>query len=154
MTSSQTVETHPPIVAAPRRSLVEKPIERVARLLKKSVQGTMRRLGYQFVRFPAPESYDFQIGRYLRNLDVNLVLDVGAHEGEFYTQLRRAGYTGRIASFEPVPASFERLQAVAAGDEHWTGYNTALGSAPGRLRINVPDSTGFASFWFSAIASF
>jgi FkbM family methyltransferase len=134
------------IVAGASSMPAEGAAERVTRLIKRSTQGIMRHFGYQVMRFPAPESYDSQIGRYLQNFGVNIVLDVGAHEGEFYSQLRRAGYRGQIVSFEPVPASFERLKEVTRGDSHWRGYHVALGREVGRLNINVPDSTGFASF--------
>jgi FkbM family methyltransferase len=115
-------------------------------LLKRMVQRVVHRFGYQLTRFPAPESYDAQIGRFLRGVGVNCILDVGAHEGEYYMQVREAGYRGRIVSFEPVPASFQRLQVIAGRDPLWRGYNIALGNESGLLEINVPDSTGFASF--------
>ena len=59
---------------------------------------------------------------------------------------RQTGYDGRIVSFEPVPESFEQLRRVAESDPHWCGYDIALGHEAGTLPINVPDSTGFASF--------
>jgi FkbM family methyltransferase len=146
MSAGETSMRCPSIAATPQHISVEGAAERISRLIKKSVQGAVRRFGYQLTRFPAPESYDAQIGRYLRHIGANIVLDVGAHEGEYYSQLRRSGYAGRIVSFEPVPASFERLRTVAGNDPLWKGYPLALGSAAGRLNINVPDSTGFASF--------
>ena len=58
---------------------------------------------------------------------VNLVLDVGANRGQYAKRLRRAGYRGRIASFEPVPDVFERLRQAAAGDPRWSVHPYALG---------------------------
>jgi FkbM family methyltransferase len=114
--------------------------------VKQSIQCVLNRMGYQILRFPAPHSYVRHILTLFAALGVNCVIDVGAHEGEFYQLLRRNGYDGRIVSFEPVPESFERLRRVAEGDPHWRGYNVALGCEAGSLPINVPDSTGFASF--------
>src|SRR5256886_1403760 len=115
-------------------------------LFKRGLQRIFKRFGYQIMRFPAPHSHERHIRRLLSTLAVNCVLDVGAHEGEFYQLLRQTGYGGRVVSFEPVPDSFARLQRVAAGDPHWRGYNVALGREAGTLPINVPDSTMFASF--------
>ena len=58
---------------------------------------------------------------------VNLVIDVGANRGQYAKRLRRAGYRGRIASFEPVPDVFERLREAAAGDPRWSVHPFALG---------------------------
>jgi len=115
-------------------------------LLKRGIQHIFKRFGYQIMRFPALHSHERHIHKLLSTLAVNCVLDVGAHKGEFYQFLRRAGYGGRVVSFEPLPESFARLRQVAAGDPDWRGYNVALGRETGTLPINVPDSTGFASF--------
>jgi FkbM family methyltransferase len=114
--------------------------------VKRQVQGLLNRRGYQVLAFPAPQSYERHIRALLSTLDVNCVIDVGAHMGEFYQLLRGLGYAGRIVSFEPVPQSFDVLRRTAAGDRAWRGYNMALGREAGRKAINVPDSTGFASF--------
>ena len=114
--------------------------------LKSSIKRGVRALGYQVARYPPADSYEAQLARFLKGLNINLVLDVGAHEGEYYRKLREVGYRGRIASFEPVPESFKRLESVASGDENWRGYQLALGNRPCRRDIKVPRSTGFASF--------
>jgi FkbM family methyltransferase len=115
-------------------------------LVKRGIQSVLNRLGYQVLQCPAPHSYERHIRELLLGLDVNCVIDVGAHEGEFYRLLRQAGYTGAIVSFEPLPESFIELRREAAGDPKWRGYNLALGTETGRKAINVPDSTGFTSF--------
>src|SRR5262245_4425212 len=115
-------------------------------LVKRGIQGVLHRIGYQVQRFPAPNSYDRHIRALVSSLDVNCVIDVGAHTGEFYRFMRRVGYSGRIVSFEPVPDSFARLRREAAEDPNWRGYDLALGAERGLKPINVPDSTGFTSF--------
>ena len=73
--------------------------------------------------------------------DVNLVVDVGANTGQYGERLRRAGYTGRIVSFEPVPEAFAELERTAAADPAWTAYPYALGRADGTTTINVVPGT-------------
>ena len=79
-------------------------------------------------------------------LGINLVLDVGAHVGEYAGFLRRNGYTGRIVSFEPVASNYEVLQRTALRDDLWDTLNVALGSEEGESQINVTNSTVFSSF--------
>jgi FkbM family methyltransferase len=114
-------------------------------LAKRVIQGALHRLGYQVQQFPAPHSYERHIRGLLLRLDVNCVIDVGAHKGEFYRLLRQAGYSGTIVAFEPLPDSFVQLCREAAGDQNWRGYNLALGTETGLKSINVPDSAGFTS---------
>jgi FkbM family methyltransferase len=79
-------------------------------------------------------------------VDINCVIDAGAHFGEYGRWLREIGYTGRIISFEPVRASYERLRESAKGDASWMTNNLALGRGNASLEINVPDYSVFASF--------
>ena len=60
--------------------------------------------------------------------------------------LRRNGYTGRIASFEPVSDSFQRLADHSAGDPGWEPFRMALGSEDGSAEINVSEQRVFSSF--------
>jgi len=73
--------------------------------------------------------------------DVNLVVDVGANTGQYGERLRRAGYTGRIVSFEPVPDAFAELERTAAADPAWSAYPYALGREDGTTTINVVPGT-------------
>jgi FkbM family methyltransferase len=58
---------------------------------------------------------------------VNCVFDAGAHTGQYAKRLRKAGYTGRIVSFEPTSAAFARLEQAAAKDHDWRVYRCGLG---------------------------
>jgi FkbM family methyltransferase len=77
----------------------------------------------------------------LTRYEVNCVLDVGANRGQYGRLLRRAGYTGRIVSFEPVPPEFELLEQAAAGDPEWEVHPVALGSSDGSLEMHVTPGT-------------
>ena len=78
-------------------------------------------------------------------LAVNCVIDVGANEGQWARALRAAGYVGRIVSFEPIRASFEKLRAAAAGDADWHVHHLALGDADGSLVLKRTEDPLFAS---------
>ena len=64
------------------------------------------------------------------------VLDVGANEGLYGEAMRKAGFTGRIYSFEPLPDAFALLAKRAAHDSKWTVEKAACGDAKGTLEIH------------------
>lgn len=103
-------------------------------------------IGYDLVR----TSRNVLLHRHLRNLfnllRIDCVLDVGANYGQYGTLLRDLGYQGRIISFEPVAASYQRLLATAERDRNWDTYNFALGAVEEEREIHVTAASDFASF--------
>jgi FkbM family methyltransferase len=99
----------------------------------------------QHIRKDQP-TLETHLSQLLPKLGIDCLLDVGANHGQYGSMLRRCGYKGRIASFEPVKASFEILRAKAAKDPQWSVYNYALGAKPGTSMIHVSRSTVMASF--------
>ena len=73
----------------------------------------------------------------LRELEVNIVLDVGANLGQYARSLRANGYAGRIVSFEPVPHIADRLEKRASGDPDWQVLRCALGDRDETAEIHV-----------------
>src|SRR5512132_480081 len=108
-----------------------RPAARLARV-------ALHMMGLEAVRVPGPErrlifmdrrtrravAPDLLVHDHLRGLferyAIDCVLDVGANVGQYGTELRHAGYRGRLLSFEPVPAPAARRRQAAAGDPEWT----------------------------------
>lgn len=88
-----------------------------------------RRRRQWFEREKALTSYAMgeHVAAILRKYEVNVVVDVGANRGQYAKRLRRAGYKGLIASFEPVPEVFEQLREAATRDPLWSVHPYALG---------------------------
>ena len=77
---------------------------------------------------------------------ITLVLDVGANVGQYAQRLRRAGYDGRIVSFEPLSAAHAQLQRAAAGDARWiVAPRLALGDCDVPLIVNVSAESDMSS---------
>jgi FkbM family methyltransferase len=77
---------------------------------------------------------------------ITLVLDIGANEGQYAERLRRAGYAGRIVSFEPQAAAHSALSGRAAGDPAWqVAPPLALGEAAGKATLNLSADSGMSS---------
>ena len=88
-------------------------------------------------RFLTPE----HVAWMLRMYRVNCVLDVGANVGQYGLALRRAGYRGRIASFEPLPHLLGRLEETAAADPEWHVYPVAAGKEDTETEMHVVSGT-------------
>lgn len=68
---------------------------------------------------------------------IDTVIDIGANTGQFAIALRKAGFTGRIHSVEPLADAFAQLRARASNDGSWTVENAAVSDAPGTITVNV-----------------
>lgn len=75
--------------------------------------------------------------RLLSRLNIDVVFDGGANNGQYGRQLIASGYENRIVSFEPLTTAFGKLQANAQGNRQWEVLNIALGSVDGTDEINV-----------------
>ena len=81
----------------------------------------------------------------LERLQINCVLDVGAHEGAYVKTLRRIGFKGLVLSFEPNPNSFKVLSGSYSSDPLWKGYDVALGSRNTTMPFNLTQLSEMSS---------
>jgi FkbM family methyltransferase len=82
---------------------------------------------------------------FIRQKAITTVLDVGANDGQYGSGLRLRGYAGKIVSFEPIPATFKRLQRRVAGDSLWRLRDAAVGAHDGTATINISEYDVFSS---------
>ena len=73
----------------------------------------------------------------LNKLEINVLLDVGANEGQFAKKVRSYGYFEKIISFEPLQNVYERLINNTEKDKNWIHKNLAIGDFDGETSINV-----------------
>jgi FkbM family methyltransferase len=109
-----------------------------------------RRLAWKFgydVRPFVPMRDPFlRLAAFCAQLEVSLVIDVGANRGLWVSDLREAGYQGRVASFEPDPSAHAALAARASADPAWTAYPIGLGASRGTVELRLTDDSHFNSF--------
>lgn len=82
----------------------------------------------------------------LKKHQINIVIDVGANEGQFAKELRGIDYEGRIISFEPTASAFEVLKEASRNDPNWDIHQMALGRQNGEQKIHVAEASVFTSF--------
>lgn len=101
--------------------------------MKDFIRDLIRKLGFDIHYF----------GRsiILKDLNIDLVLDVGANEGQYAKSMRRIGYEGRIISFEPLKVAFLKLQKASSSDHLWIVNNYALGNENINSSINISSNS-------------
>lgn len=88
---------------------------------------------------------------WVKRLKIDLVVDVGANEGQFVQLVRQRGFAGRIISFEPLDAAFKKLTKRFGRDPLWTGVQTALGEKNDTLTMEVAGNALMSSSLLSML---
>ena len=102
--------------------------------------------GYDLVKQKKQLTLESHLRVLLPALDIDVVLDVGANEGQYALMLRKLGYRGKIFSFEPLPEAYTQLAKRSTNDSNWFCFNYALGESEGTSHFNVARNSVFSSF--------
>jgi FkbM family methyltransferase len=106
----------------------------IARYLKE----TARKLGLEIQRYDTSGCEPAVLARFFSQHPVDLIIDVGANEGQYIRLVRAVGYRGRIIAFEPLAQPHTRLSQLAATDQNLTVWpRMALGDHVGEVEMNV-----------------
>lgn len=108
------------------------------KLIKRFIINVFQSIGYEIHKINQLSSPKVQTATILRNAKIDLVLDVGANEGQFSQEIRKAGYAGHIVSFEPLQQARARLERNQRNDTFWHLHpRCALGAYDGEIEINI-----------------
>ena len=99
----------------------------------------LRKGGYDIVRHK-------ELPEWLKLHEVDTILDIGANDGRYATEIRDAGWRGPIVSFEPQPVVFKRLEKRMKGDPEWRGFQIGLGNHDTMLTLNAYGLDVLSSF--------
>jgi FkbM family methyltransferase len=109
--------------------------------MRKQLKDIFRKLGYEVSKYTPALSTHALLRQIVRHNNFDLVIDIGANSGQFGVILREIGYTGKIVSFEPIPAVYKLLLQTAEKSSNWETHNYAIGNQDGTLNINVSQNT-------------
>ena len=65
--------------------------------------------------------------KWLGQLGINTILNIGSNEGQFASELRRHIPNAKIYCFEPLPEPFKKLETYFSNDFNYQGFPYALG---------------------------
>jgi FkbM family methyltransferase len=106
-------------------------------LAKRAVKPALAVVGLDVVRTTMENDARLRRTTLMTRAGVDVVIDVGAHVGEYALDLRAAGYAGWIVSYEPLPSAAARLRGVAGADPRWRVHERALDASAGRRVLHV-----------------
>jgi FkbM family methyltransferase len=106
--------------------------------VKQGVKQLLLAAGIEAHRFHPDTSPLARLMAALRHFNVDLVIDIGANEGQFAKELRAGGFSGRIVSFEPLSTAHRQLLQESNRDSAWQVYSRcALGDRLGEIQLNI-----------------
>lgn len=106
--------------------------------MERLIKNFARKLGLEVKRFSPANSNFARMQRFFANYKVDVILDVGANEGQFALFLRDLGYSQKIVSFEPISSAYSKLQSRSKNDPLWEiAPQMAIGDRDGKITINL-----------------
>lgn len=107
-------------------------------LAKLRIKQALNAMGIEVHHFHPGTSPLAQLIAALRAFKIDLVIDIGANDGQFSTELRAGGYSGRIVSFEPLSTAHRRLLQASNNDTAWQVHSRyAVGDRLGEIELNI-----------------
>lgn len=116
----------------------------ISKILRRIGMACLRQAGYEISHTDSVISLSRE-ARLLKAIGINTILDVGANAGQFALRMRKAGFQGKIVSFEPLPSAFEELSGRSSTDPKWEVVNIALGANRTRAILNVAGNSQSSS---------
>jgi FkbM family methyltransferase len=106
--------------------------------MKKIVRKVFHSLGLNLHRLTPASNPCAQLLAALNHVQADVVFDVGANIGQFAQELRSAGFSGEIVSFEPLSSAHVVLNKAAQADAKWKIHpRAAVGDQDGEIEINI-----------------
>lgn len=103
--------------------------------LKQPVRALFARFGLEVQAVNRPETR--RLRHLLRRVDPDLLIDVGANQGQFAMRARTIGYGGPIVSIEPVGSAYALLRRNSADDPRWQARQLAVADTVGEALMLV-----------------
>jgi FkbM family methyltransferase len=117
--------------------------------MKRFIRRTLKHFGLEIRRIETTRT----LMGFIRDRNIDVVLDVGANVGQFGASLRAQGYRGKIVSYEPISTVYRTLAVNTATDLEWDINNFALGLKAESATINISVSSEFSSILPSTCAA-
>lgn len=110
--------------------------------MRKFLSKLVKPLGYEVIRARNSHNEKTALSAAFNLTQPDLVIDVGANNGQFYQLCRDAGYQGEIWCLEPSPVQFSNLKRLQKTDQLVKSFNLGVSSKEDTLILNVSGKIG------------
>lgn len=117
------------------------------RLAGRAARSILLRFGKKIVDLPSGWASPNHIWKRILELQPEVVIDIGANEGQFALEMRHAGYNGQMISFEPQPDVYDKLSKISESDNNWECQQFAIGDSFDKLRMHVSATSQSSSLF-------
>lgn len=93
---------------------------------KKTIKKVFRKIGYDVISTKGGLNYgtkSLELLKILKEVNTDLILDIGANRGQFGKELYHYGYQQKILSFEPLSSVYQDLKEAASYHPQWYVYD-------------------------------
>ena len=102
----------------------------------------MNSIGFEVKKFHPESSALAMLIKSLEYFNIDLIVDVGANDGQFSQSIRAGGYRGTIVSIEPLSSAHEILMKNSKSDTHWIVLpRCAAGEVEHETTINISSNS-------------
>jgi len=116
-------------------------VERTKRFI-----GKKSKIYLKLKRFTPSASVEMRNATILNAYGIKYVIDIGANTGQYAKSLFDFNFKGKVISFEPVLACYNKLEKSASKNaNHIVAERCAIGNTDGQVEINVSDDSVFSS---------
>jgi len=114
-------------------------------MIKSFLKSIINIFGYQ-ISLKSDQGQAEMFNSALTYFKIDMIIDVGANQGQTGLGLRHDGYKGKILSFEPLKNEYNNLLNVSNNDPLWTiAPRCAIGNFDGDIEINIAGNSGSSS---------
>jgi FkbM family methyltransferase len=100
--------------------------------MKKFIQNQLNKFGYQIINKSTYAKYlKIQKWNFLKNIEIRSIIDIGANEGQFITEILDIFPNSQIYSFEPLNDCYEKIVLNFKNNKKIHSFNFALGGQEG-----------------------
>jgi FkbM family methyltransferase len=104
----------------------------------KIIRSIAKFFGILIIKDRPSNSPEKQSSTILNLLNIDVVFDIGANEGQFAKNIREQKYQGKIVSFEPLTSARLKLLNYSKSDNNWIVHEQcAIGEKNGQTTINI-----------------
>ena len=90
------------------------------KILKYFINKFLSLFNLQLNRITLSNNFNFYIVRTLKRFKIDIVIDIGANEGQFAQNIIEYGYKNKIISFEPIKSIHKILLSNSSNHSNWT----------------------------------